>query len=316
MAYRLEIDEGLPQGVHRLMRTLVRRIEKQLANADDLNATIHRSRRALKRLRALLELVRPAMPEKDWRLDTGRVREIAGMLADVRDAKVMLDTVAHLEAQYGAAALGSGRASLQTALAAQLAEQTGSTSTLPEPALVLLAKLRRRSATYARLAIPPEALCDGLARTYRAGRRAMMLARETGDGEAFHDWRKHVQRHWRHMLLMHAAWPEEMATRAGIARDLARILGEDHDLLVLQAAVAGPLAEAAGPVTAAAVTELTALRQTGLRTLAAPLGLRLYAEPARDLARRVRCYWMAATELAGTAAAGQADLSAEDRVQS
>jgi hypothetical protein len=61
---------------------------------------------------------------------------------------------------------------------------------------------------------------DGLEKVYRKARRAFAVAYAEPDDEAFHEWRKAVQQHWRHMALIANAWPDAMKAREALAREL------------------------------------------------------------------------------------------------
>ena len=62
--------------------------------------------------------------------------------------------------------------------------------------------------------------------------------------EAFHEWRKGAQAHWRQMTLLARAWPEYLGARASEARTLSQLLGDDHDLAMLVAFVHSDAARA------------------------------------------------------------------------
>jgi CHAD domain-containing protein len=310
MAYRFATSETFADGLQRLARAQIRRVERQLTAPADIDVCVHQSRRTLKRLRSLLAIARPAFAAADWRADDSRIREIGRLLSGARDVKVMLETLERLGTPGTDEATGRGLAALRTAIGQQRLTESGAGPAIPPDALILLGEARRRAKTYGRLDVRIELVTAGLARTYRRGRTAMQRARETGEGEAFHDWRRHVQRHWRHMLLLEEAWPEEVTARARTARDLARILGEDHDIHVLATALEGPLGEAAGKRAVAFLRRRAAERQEALRRHAAPLGLRLFSERAGEIEERMRHYWAAAIELGVIERAGEASRAA------
>src|SRR5262249_54967812 len=115
--------------------------------------------------------------------------------------------------------------------------------------------------------------------------------------EAFHEWRKETQRHWRHMMLLSRAWPECMMARAGAARALSQVLGDDHDLALLTAFLHSQRASGIGEEAAGSITRLAFQRQRELRALAQPMGERLFLEGAGSLHRRIAAYWEAAVAL-------------------
>ena len=100
------------------------------------------------------------------------------------------------------------------------------------------------------------------------------------------------------MQLIQRAWPEALSARAGEAKELSRLLGEDHDLAVLLAAVTQGSDGALTRDDIAAVTSLCRSCQAEIRARAEPRGVRLFAEPADELRRRIEAYWSSACRLA------------------
>ena len=142
-----------------------------------------------------------------------------------------------------------------------------------------------------------EHMTAGLERCYKRARRAFREAYENSTDEAFHEWRKAVQQHWRHMQLLSGAWPEVMVGRADEAKEVSRLLGADHDLHVLLAFATERGKAVLSSDDLATLTTMCRSMQQELRALARPRGARLFAEPARGLAERIGLYWQAAQNL-------------------
>jgi hypothetical protein len=150
-----------------------------------------------------------------------------------------------------------------------------------------------------------EHLAEGLERTYRKARKAFREAYRRPTDEAFHAWRKSVQQHWRHMQLLSRCWPEILGGRAGEAKELSRLLGDDHDLAVLAVLATGRGGKVLAEDERRRLADACRSCQDELRALAKPRGDRLLAESARDLGERVAGYWKAAARLSALAAAKQ-----------
>ena len=141
-----------------------------------------------------------------------------------------------------------------------------------------------------------EAVAATLEKDYRKARRTFRRAYRLSEDEAFHEWRKYVQRHWRQLLLVAPSWPKAIRPHVALARNLSEILGEDHDLSVL-----GGIVEAQCRMSLARQTtqsrpylSLCRSRQTELRKIAHDLGARLLAEKPGSLAGRISVYWSTA----------------------
>ena len=132
----------------------------------------------------------------------------------------------------------------------------------------------------------------GLEASYRGAQKAFAIAYRKPDDEAYHELRKMVQAHWRHMSLIAKAWPEALDVRIAAARELSQLLGDDHDLSVLIAHVHADAAHDA--VTKEAVERLARAYQAELRGAARPRLERLLYEGPRAFVARMAGYWRSA----------------------
>jgi CHAD domain-containing protein len=297
MAYRFKLNESFEEGFRRTALEQLNRAESQLRNPKDPAIAVHETRKALKRLRALLRLVRPTMREHAFGDENTQLAEIARILSSARDRHVLLETIIKLESVCGPMGKGAGK------LLREILQKAngGSTSSVDAAATKLaLERLAVAKSRFSQLKIMGsgfEVIGPGLEANYRRGRRSFRAAYAEGSDDSFHEWRKSVQRHWRHMALLSNAWPDSIAVRISESRGLSQILGDDHDLALLKAFVR---AEPTGRISSeqANIVERLALdRQKHLRALAQPKGVRLYAEGAKGLHRRMAQYWQSAVAL-------------------
>lgn len=294
MAYRLKLDEDVMAGVRRIGREEIDKTLERLTQGDNPMGTVHETRKSVKRLRALLQLVRPGLGGADFQRMNARLRDIARLFAETRETDVFGETVTLLETKNTtrseARALAALRLSLNETLP-HMGPETPPEEKLP-PKIVERAKreLDKTRCALKKLRTTPDDIDivgAGLARTYRAGREAFVAARASRDGDLFHEWRKTVQQHWRHMILLAEAWPSYMAARQAEARKLSQILGSDHDLVMLVGAAIVHLK----PKEAAAIWDLCAREVMDLRKQAVFHGERLFAERPKQLRRRIMFFW-------------------------
>ncbi len=297
MSYRFKLSESFADGLGRIAAEQARRAQVHLRPDNDVHTGVHEARKSLKRLRALLVLYRADIGDEAYRqLDHG-FRDIARGLSGTREIQGMLNCLQQLETRFGR----RGRGRLLLALRGQL-EQRREQISARGPAQALsdgeIAKVLAGACR--RIAETPfthddfEVIRPGLEKTYRAARRWQVRAYGDGSGESFHEWRKALQRHWRHMQLLTPAWPHELRTRAQLLRDITEKIGQDHDLTVLDQYL-----EASGRDlgTAAQVRSARALcrqRQEELRAAVRCDGERLFAEGAAAFSKRVSRYWQMA----------------------
>lgn len=298
MAYRFKLNESLTRGVRRIALAQLALAEQRLKDTSDPVAAVHEVRKSLKRTRALLRLVRPALGEPVYRRENTQLRDAGRLLSSARDTDVMRETVTKLEARLAddsRSCIGPLR---------ELLNGTGKRAAGPaapaglRKAKVSIAAARKRLAGLKIGTDGFEPLATGLQASYRRGRRALAQAEDGADDEGFHELRKGVQQHWRQMLLLSRAWPEVCRARAASAREIAQLLGEEHDYAVLTAFVASHHASGLTQEQLDVIAEACRVRQLQLRTLALPMARRLFADRARPFARRMAKYWRLARDLA------------------
>ena len=303
MAYRLKLGEAFGKGVRRVLREQIDAVESALGPSDDIDTGIHESRKSMKRARAALALVRPVLDRRQYRREDARYRDIGRLLSEARDARVMLDTIGRLEERFPEA---KDHPVLRRLAADRLARSLQHREDLDRRRLRQirseLAAARRAiddlSIEGKRLSI----ILPGLEQTYAKARKMAKRAERFDHAEDFHEWRKHVQRHWRHLVLLERAWSEIMIARAASARELSDLLGWDHDLAMLAQAIS---AEAGVDGEAGVALKLCDTLQHELRARALPIGARLFAERPEELGQRVSVYWKASRRLKRAAGSAQ-----------
>jgi CHAD domain-containing protein len=303
MSYRFKVNEPIPEALSRIGLEQIDTARVRLARRTDIATAIHDTRRALKRLRALLRLVRPALSDATYGREAKRLAGIGRLLADARDQHVMQQTLTKLAERFDdfpkhvrveldkLMANGSDRKGARNSSQGRRQALQGL-----EQARTFFARIEGNDVTF-------DHLTGGLERSYRRARRAFKQAYAHPSDEAFHEWRKAVQQHWRHMQLLSRGWPEEMSGRAAEAKELSRLLGEDHDLHVALAFASKKGKAVLAEKDLAALVTMGRSLQAELREQARPRGARLFAEKADDLTERIQCYWSAARDLSAIAPA-------------
>jgi CHAD domain-containing protein len=299
MAYRLSFDGDVPDSVRACAREQLAGAADQLERADvDPVDAVHEARKSLKKTRALLRLVRPALGRKAYRRENAALRDVGLMLSGARDADVLVETTAKLAERSAGRLPADTFAQLHDALAAEAAAARGDGAVDLGAALDALRAAEERVAAWPLGRADWETAIAGVSSAYARGREAFALARADPAPERLHEWRKRAKDLWYHERLLTPAWPGVLAAHAEEAHTLTELLGDDHDLAVLVARLAAP--EPLPPVVDASRAELRALaedRSAELRGAAMRLGRRVYAESPNAFARRLgRCVRVAARE--------------------
>jgi len=301
MRYRLRLEEPLADGVRRIGIGQIDRASRMLVS-EDRDKGIHEARKCFKRVRALLDMSRPALKPKVYQRENRRFRDLGRALAGARDIHVMRQTLDKLAGQRDLSAAGGVPSALHAwldAKRAQIVPVDGETAM--HEAQRVLAEARE---TFSTLPVKAESfapLAEGLRGIYAGGRKTMKRAYRQGDDETFHEWRKHVQRHWRQLQLVRNAWPEVIAPRIALASELSDLIGEDHDLSVLIGFARQNRAILGRRKAVDALIDAAQAQQADLRQAAFTRGRRLYALPPGALVDMIGAYWATAAEMVESA---------------
>ena len=101
MAFRFKLNEPVEKGFRRIGLEQIERAERELSASESLEVATHETRKSLKRIRALLRLVRPGLGDTVYRTENARFRDIGALLSSARDSDVLLQTVTKLETLPG-----------------------------------------------------------------------------------------------------------------------------------------------------------------------------------------------------------------------
>jgi CHAD domain-containing protein len=277
---------------------------------------VHEARKALKRLRALMRLLRDELGEQAFKRESALLRDTGRDLAHARDAAVLLSTLDRLIAhEPGKLAARSGVVRLRARLQRErdrAIELTPADNAKRAGAVADLRAMRVRVSTWqlgGRGGI--EMVEPALERLYGKGRKRMRKAigakGERRRTRSLHEWRKRVKdlRYAAEMLDRSGtegakekrrgkAAKREFAKRiAKRADNLGELLGEEHDLAVLgerirAEAKTGRTAGTMGAKTCKLLLVRIAKRRKKLRKRALRKGRKLYERRPKRFARRMR----------------------------
>lgn len=300
MAFVLRLDRDPGAELARVMRLEVDSALRLLAvtprDASAFRTAIHDARRALRRCRAALRLLPPALA-----IDTlaQPLRAAGRALSALRDAQALLETLAQLQQQQPAL-LGSAHPALLQRLARQV--RAGEHRHVAD-VLVARAALQALVVTLTdwQPRIDHAQLWRGLRRgNARAARAAHDAARERADDASLHRWRRRMREHALQLELLSAAWPQVLAGEVAERKRLARMLGHWRDLGVLQIHVRRLRSQRLGRLRRDSLMQRLRGAHAQLLQDAFMLGARVHAESPRALAARIARYHAAAQ--AGNAA--------------
>ncbi len=192
--------------------------------------SVHEARKALKKARAALRLLRDGLDDAAYRAENAALRDAGRLLSPLRDPNSALAALDALCERYPGKLPLLGVEKLKDALHAK-PESTSSSRALPKQPTRLLKRCLERAEKPAFARIGARPLDRGLRRIYRKGRKAFAEAQSTGTAEALHEWRKQVKYLANALHIVYGRNKlKKIVKRAG---KLAGRLGNEHDLALL-----------------------------------------------------------------------------------
>lgn len=300
--------EALPAGMRRISQEQFDRSIERLASGRDIDAAVHEARKAMKRLRAVLRLVRGQIGERVYRAENALLRDTARRLAPAREGAVMVGTVRGLRTEFDGQLATDALFEVERRLGDRHAQRRQRLLEDPELVPEVVAVLRAARNRYASWPVDRSdaaldiygreplqdsfgAIREGLQRTYARGRRELAAASAQPTADHFHQWRKRVK-YLRHQTeILQPVWPEVVGGLAVSLDRLGELLGDEHDLAGLLRLVSDLPALAPDPGERHLLAALAQHRRRRLQAAALTLGSRVYGERPDRFVDRLEGYW-------------------------
>ncbi len=249
---------------------------------------VHDVRKEIKKLRAILRLVRSGIGETDYDKAANSLRDAADRLNAMRDAQVEITALQNLARQSNGHIPRSALPKIQSALRQNCrAEEQKLGATMDSVKQVLfgarlqLGNLKVKSNGW-------KAVRPGLKKIYSRGRKALTLAERKPSPEHFHQWRKRVKDLANQLRLVCSARPGKLKPHMDELDHLGDLLGDDHDLFMLNKFVGETIRL---PREKKPVEEAIAERQNKLRSEALELGASFYTKKPNQFCRQIGTGW-------------------------
>ena len=296
MAYRFRHRESVPENVKRVA---AEELDSAIAllngkHGPNREESIHKARKSIKKTRALLRMVRPELGDF-YRDENVRLRDTGRQLSELRDAGALIGTVDNLRRRRNGNAPKKLLSSVRRFLdlqKRQLEEQAAARKLLPG----LAAELRKVRGTIRNWPLKTDgfkAIAAGAEETFRAGRKALAVARKSGRAEDFHEWRKRVKDHWYQVRLLNRVWQNVMSGYEESLKELEDTLGEDVNLSVLEDKAQRFASQGGPPPPMSSLHKAVGSARHDLRQRALEIGDKVYAEKPREFTRQLKRLWKA-----------------------
>ncbi|HMR65555.1 MAG TPA: CHAD domain-containing protein, partial [Anaerolineae bacterium] len=268
---------------------------EQLTEAPEgRDETVHDARKRLKKIRAVLRLVRDEIGDEVYQRENTCYRDAGRQLAGIRDSFVLIKTLDDVAERY-ADDLDNSKAykELRKKLAAEheaIKRQRLEHDQKMAEVAATLKEARQRVETWPIAHNDFSGVSGGLKRVYKRGYRALTQAYDNPTPENFHEWRKRVKYLWYHIRILENVWADPMVELGNQLDDLADYLGDYHDLAGLSHMLINR-PELIDDKDREDLVKLLNKRQAKLLIQARQLGERIYVEQPKVFVQRIGSYW-------------------------
>jgi len=292
MAFRLKPGRSVASEIRRIVLRQIEAatVELKAIGDPESDEAVHDARRRVKKIRAVIRLVQPALGKTSRVVDKD-LRDVSRLLAPVADGQGIIATLDTLEKRYNRLLPKTLVARLRTRLidrGSQTDRQADSDHVLQVAAGTL--RVERRRVKHWQLRTDGfAALSPGLEASFRRARKAMLAAWNRPTGARYHTWRRHVKNHWFHVRLLEGRCGDRLLADQRRLEALDGILGEYHNLVLLHEVLISD--GLVSPAAIAPCLRAVSSYQRVLRQQAQSLGARIYSEKPRGFVRRIKHLW-------------------------
>ncbi len=298
MAFELKTDEKFGRGIRRIARKELDKALEHLGGheRESRDEAVHSARKSFKRIRALLRLVRPAIGDSTYREENVVFRDAARPLTQVRDAKILVETLDSLLEHFHEHVAGRSFNDTRDALNANLRairREIVEEQKAPARIAAIVRDARGRVKDWSDVPNKWRVLGAGIRKVQQQARHAFQEAKRSATVENLHEWRKQAKYLRYQLEILRPIWPERMKELADEADRMTELLGDDHDAAVLRNKLAADPDEFGGAEAVEMLLALIDRRRAELQQEAMMLGERFFDEPSKEFVTRLKGYWKA-----------------------
>ncbi|WP_317928694.1 CHAD domain-containing protein [Halioxenophilus sp. WMMB6] len=229
-----QVNEPVALSVRRIHRQLLRKTVALLQSPTPPADAVHSARKNIKRLRALLRLVRTGLGESAFHQANSLLRDVNRSLCDLRDEQALWETHARLVKHRKK----SCQESCLQAMAALLQQKSGQQQSLTGCPQAIPAAAAQQLSLCLLTPLPLNFTRQndavlGICESYQLSRNLYRQCKHSHDVKLMHAWRKRVKDFVYQAQYLAALYPAVLPPWLDCQTQLADLLGEYQDLSTL-----------------------------------------------------------------------------------
>jgi len=291
MSYELRDDETLGDGMRRIVcKQIEGAIEASTAARNGKGSPVHETRKHLKKARAALRMISDEVVRAHYEREHRSLRNVARLIAEIRDAEVRLQTVRELR-ELSPGNTDRNFRETEGLLAFELDSFLAAFSGWQEEARTNLTRARDRIAQWPLDDLSRKTIRKAAQLSYKRGRQALRRARKKPTPKNFHSFRKEAKQLWYQVRILRPLHPMIFKELADELKTIGQHLGHAHDLAFLAERLRTVPGGSRRKQGERALGGLIDSRQKELQRMAVALGERFYGQRARDFGGRIAQYF-------------------------
>lgn len=291
MSYRLSQNELVGESIRRIVcEEIEDAIEATKNEASDDCSPVHETRRHLKRARAALRLVRTQINRHAYKREDRRLRNVARLISDVRDAEVRLATVKQLRAHANARRSRTFQET-EELLAFELDNFLAAFAGWEEETSAKLIRAQKRIGGWRLAHVTTDDLCLAIRQSYKRGRDALAVTQEEQNATSLHELRKRVKTLGYQLRILRPLDPAAFHDMLSDLKTLGEKLGHAHDLCFLAERLRSIRTQRVRRRGQRALENLIETREADLQRSALLVAERFFESRPAEFAKRVAFYF-------------------------
>ena len=264
---------------------------KKTSEQDDL---IHEIRKSLKKVRAVLRLIRSEIGEAVYKNENTLIRDAGRKISKIRDSHVLVETLVGLGKENKEIKRVKAYKNIHDHLLRSRNAARHEIFLNPDVLKSVCSAICEFKVRVEKWKLPRNnwgSIQTNVRDIYKAGRKALKAAMKDPSVEKLHELRKQVK-YLRHILeVFEPVWPALLKNVEKETHRLADLLGEDHDLAILKQTVLDQVKECdLGPQSRVLSRQIEPKRKA-LETKAISLAKRVYTDRPKEFVNQLKSYW-------------------------
>lgn len=234
MAIQLEHKEDFNEGLKRLVIEECKTADQAIQSAsttDERHLAVHETRKAFKKIRACLRLVRDHWD--DYKEENIFFRDLGRRISEIRDASSHIEILDGLKEQYGSQLYNNSFHQLRNDLLEYRDELARRDFQHQNQLEKISSKLHSKIERIPGWPWDVKNFHDirpSLKRVYKRGRKGYFTSSETGEVKDYHEWRKRIKYLRYQVDVLNRLWPRFMEALEDEMHEMTDFTGQLHDL--------------------------------------------------------------------------------------